>query len=104
MRVDGDAPEHGTVPFIQGIGAVIHDPIPHLWNSVVSERHSDSPGIGRCAPEQRPIPGIERAHIPAIAVGTDIYDAIGHPRTDERHLWRLETADLTITPALVQLP
>src|SRR5258708_5152125 len=102
-RVDGDAPEHGTVLFIQGIGAVIHDPIPHLWNSVVSERHSDSPGIGRCAPEQRPIPGIERARIPAIARGTDVDDAIGYPRSAECHLWRRVTLAVTSIPFLDQL-
>ena len=87
-RIDGDAPEHGAVLCMQGIGAVIHDPVLHQWNSVVYERHGDTPGIGRRTPTERPIPGIERAGIPTIARGTDIDDAIGHPRGPELQICR----------------
>ncbi len=100
-RIDGDAPEHGAVLCLQGIGAGIHDPIPHHWNGVVAERHGDTPGIGRRTPTQRSIPGIERAGVPAIARDTDVDDAIGHPRRSEGHMWRQAmTHAVTSTPLL----
>src|SRR5712691_5431061 len=87
-RIDGDAPEHGAILFVQGIGAVIDDTVLHYRDGEIPKRYGDTPAIGRRSPTQRPISGIERVGISAIARSTDVDDAIGHSRSSEEHMWR----------------